>query len=67
MPKSPPAFAEDKEAWDYTLARLALRGKLTDNGDPRNYAAAAAIYKNVKKKYPNGVDYLALLYAEANQ
>lgn len=52
MPKAPPKFVTSVPAWEYTLAKLELKGKLTPNGDPQNYAAACAIYKNVVRKYP---------------
>jgi hypothetical protein len=52
MPKAPPKFVTSIGAWQYTLAKLELKGKLTPNGDPQNYAAACAIYKNVVRKYP---------------
>lgn len=52
MPKAPPKFVTQIGAWNYTLAKLDEKGKLTENGDPQNYAAACAIYKNVVKKYP---------------
>ena len=51
MPKAPPKFVTNIGAWEYTLAKLEDKGKLTENGDPQNYAAASAIYKNVCKKY----------------
>ena len=51
MPKAPPRFVQNVGAWEYVLAKLEMKGKLTDNGDPQNYAAACAIYKNVVKKY----------------
>lgn len=65
--KAPPSFVTDMDAWEYTLARLALRDKLDEGGNPRNYAAAAAIYRNVKKKYPDGADDLKLIYDEAEK
>lgn len=52
MPKAPPKFVRSIGAWEYTLAKLADKGKLTPNGDPQNYAAAVAIYKHVCAKYP---------------
>lgn len=64
MPKDPPKFVTDEASWAYTLSKLAAGsgGGLTEEGNPRNYAAAIAIYKNVLKKYgyvaPDAVDEL---------
>ena len=58
MLKDPPSFVRNRGAWEYTLAKLATKqeedGKmrLDAYGNPLNYAAAVAIYKNVCKKYP---------------
>lgn len=52
MPKAPPKFVTNLPAWEYTLAKLETQGKLNNNGDPTNYGAAIAIYKNVVAKYP---------------
>jgi hypothetical protein len=51
--KDPPKFAKNEWAWAYTLDKLATGsgGGLTDEGNPRNYAAAVAIYKRVEEKY----------------
>ena len=56
--KDPPNFVTSIGAWEYTLAKLANKqeddGKqrVDEGGNPLNYAAAVAIYKNVVKKYP---------------
>jgi hypothetical protein len=55
--KPPPPFVKSIGAWEYVLAKLANKqaddGKqrLDEGGNPLNYAAAVAIYKNVVKKY----------------
>jgi hypothetical protein len=49
--KPPPKFVTNHAAWEYTLAKLDGKGKLTADGNPQNYAAASAIYKAVVAKY----------------
>src|SRR3954453_18505556 len=58
MLKDPPRFVTNAGAWEYVLARMATKqeedGKrrLDADGNPLNYAAAVAYYKNAAKKYP---------------
>lgn len=58
MLKEPPRFVANIGAWEYTLAKLANlqeedgKPRVDEFGNPLNYAAAVAIYKNVVKKYP---------------
>lgn len=49
--KPPPKFVHNQWAWEHTLAKLAEKDKLDENGNPQNYAAASAIYKSTVKKY----------------
>lgn len=49
--KPPPRFVTNAWAWSYTLDKLRDKDMLDDAGNPRNYAAAAAIYKRVCAKY----------------
>lgn len=49
--KPPPKFATNEWAWNHTLHKLSEKGQLGDDGNPKNYAAAAAIYKRVVRKY----------------
>lgn len=49
--KPPPKFVTNEWAWAHTLDRLAEKDQLDAGGNPRNYGAAVAIYKNVVKKY----------------
>lgn len=51
--KPPPKFVANEWAWAYTLNKLADKGQLDDGGNPKNYAAAIAIYKRVAAKYGN--------------
>lgn len=51
--KPPPKFVTNEWAWAYTLNKLAEKDGLNDGGNPRNYAAAVAIYKRVDAKYGN--------------
>ena len=60
MLKPPPAFVTNIGAWEYTLSKLDLlerekpkpdKPRLDQYGNPLNYAAACAIYKNVCNKY----------------
>lgn len=59
--KDPPNFVTNIGGWEYTLAKLAMldeekpkpgKPRVDEGGNPTNYAAAVAIYKNVVKKYP---------------
>lgn len=58
MLKDPPKFVTNIGAWEYVLAKLADKqaedGKqrLDQYGNPLNYAAAIAYYKNAVKRYP---------------
>lgn len=55
--KAPPAFAKDPWAWDYTRDRMEQNTGLTyDEWEGKHFAGAAAMYKNVVKKYRDGVD-----------
>lgn len=51
--KPPPKFVTNEWAWAYTLNKMGngSGGGLTDEGNPRNYGAAVAIYKRVAAKY----------------
>jgi hypothetical protein len=50
--KDPPRFATDPWAWDYTRDRIeANTGIPYDQWESRHFAGAAAMYKNVIKKY----------------
>lgn len=50
--KAPPAFAKDPWAWDYTRDRLeGNTGIPYDQWEGKHFAGAAAMYKNVVKKY----------------
>lgn len=50
--KAPPAFAKDPIAWDYTRERLeGNTGVPYDQWEGKHFAGAAAMYKNVIKKY----------------
>jgi hypothetical protein len=50
--RDPPAFAKDPWAWDYTRDRIEQNsGKTYDEWEPRHFAGASAMYKNVVKKY----------------
>jgi hypothetical protein len=60
MLKDPPVFVTNIGAWEYTLAKLATleeekpkpgKPRIDEYGNPLNYGAAVAIYKNVVKKY----------------
>jgi hypothetical protein len=53
--KAPPRFVTNHAAWEYTLAKLAAKELLDGDGNPRNYAAASAIYKRVVAKYGDGL------------
>lgn len=55
--KAPPAFAKDPWAWDYTRDRIENNTGLPyDQWQGKHFAGAAAMYKNVVKKYRDGVD-----------
>lgn len=50
--KAPPAFAKDPIAWDYTRDRMEGNSGLPyDQWEGKHFAGAAAMYKNVVKKY----------------
>ena len=50
--KAPPAFAKDPIAWDYTRDRMeGNTGIPYDQWEGKHFAGAAAMYKNVVKKY----------------
>jgi hypothetical protein len=50
--REPPAFAKDPWAWDYTRDRIEQNsGKTYDEWEPRHFAGASAMYKNVVAKY----------------
>lgn len=60
--KDPPNFVTNIGAWEYTLAKFAMldeeqpkpgKPRLDEGGNPTNYAAAIAVYKNVVRKYPH--------------
>lgn len=54
--KAPPAFAHDPWAWDYTRDRIeANTGIPYDQWQGKHFAGAAAMYKNVVKKYGDSV------------
>ena len=55
--KPPPAFAKDPWAWDYTRTRMEQNTGLDyPDWQGKHFAGAAAMYKNVVKKYRAGVD-----------
>lgn len=55
--KAPPAFAKDPWAWDYTRDRMEGNTGLSyPEWEGKHFAGAAAMYKNVVKKYRDGVD-----------
>src|SRR4051812_41205546 len=54
--KAPPRFAKDPWAWDYTRDRLeGNTGIPYDQWEGKHFAGAAAMYKNVIKKYGESV------------
>jgi hypothetical protein len=54
--KAPPAFAKDPWAWDYTRDRMEQNtGILYPDWQGKHFAGAAAMYKNVVKKYSGNV------------
>lgn len=59
--KAPPSFAKDPWAWDYTRDRIEQNTGLTyDKWQGKHFAGAAAMYKNVKKKYTASMESGAL-------
>jgi hypothetical protein len=55
--KAPPAFAKDPWAWDYTRDRMeGNTGLPYDQWQGKHFAGAAAMYKNVVKKYGTSVE-----------
>lgn len=55
--KAPPAFAKDPWAWDYTRDRMeGNTGLPYDQWQGKHFAGAAAMYKNVVKKYGASVE-----------
>lgn len=54
--KPPPKFVTNLWAWAHTLDKLRDKGQLDEGGNPRNYGAAVAIYKNTAKKYGDDND-----------
>lgn len=55
--KSPPAFVRDPWAWDYTRDRMENNtGVPYDQWQGKHFAGAAAMYKNVVKKYASNVN-----------
>jgi hypothetical protein len=54
--KAPPGFAKDPWAWDYTRDRMEQNTGLTyDQWEGKHFAGAAAMYKNVVKKYSGSI------------
>lgn len=59
--KAPPAFAKDPWAWDYTRDRMEDNTGLTyPEWEGKHFAGAAAMYKNVVKKYRASMEANAL-------
>ncbi len=55
--KAPPAFARDPWAWDYTRDRIeGNTGIPYDMWEGKHFAGAAAMYKNVIKKYGAAIE-----------
>lgn len=54
--KAPPAYAKDPWAWDYTRDRMEQNTGLPyDQWQGKHFAGAAAMYKNVVKKYRDSI------------
>jgi hypothetical protein len=54
--KLPPAFAKDPWAWDYTRDRMeGNTGLAYPDWEGKHFAGAAAMYKNVVKKYAGNI------------
>lgn len=55
--RDPPAFAKDPWAWDYTRDRIESNTGLTyDQWEGKHFAGAAAMYKNVLRKYGPSIE-----------
>lgn len=59
--KPPPKFVKNEYAWSYTLNKLKAKDGLDEDGNPRNYGAAIAIYKRVVAKYGNDLAELPVI------